>query len=80
MMNQKRYVSAQELLNDSHELGIRIFKSGFKPSFIIGVWRDGISRIIMQRTSFQTNMSMRLTSGWFFPTNWKASHLSLIHI
>jgi len=41
MMNKKRYVSAQELLNDSFELGIRIFKSGFKPSFIIGVWRGG---------------------------------------
>ena len=41
MMNEKRYVSAQELLNDSFELGIRIFKSGFKPSFIIGVWRGG---------------------------------------
>ena len=41
MMNKKRYVSAQELLNVSFELGIRIFKSGFKPSFIIGVWRGG---------------------------------------
>lgn len=41
MMNKKRYVSAQELLNDSFELGIDIFKSGFKPSFIIGVWRGG---------------------------------------
>jgi len=168
MMNNKRYVSAQELLNDSFELGIRIFKSGFKPSFIIGVWRGGtpvaiavqeildhfglktdhiairtssycginkkisasgsmawsmfscmqigmtgsllwtmygtaaialkrssrplkqrcaaicpktsglqhhgISRITMQRTSFQTTIFMRLASGWFFPTNWKVSH------
>jgi hypoxanthine phosphoribosyltransferase len=40
-MNKKRYVSAQELLNDSFELGIRIFKSDFIPSFIIGVWRGG---------------------------------------
>jgi hypoxanthine phosphoribosyltransferase len=41
MMNEKRYVSAQELLNDAFELGIRVFKSDFKPSFIIGVWRGG---------------------------------------
>ena len=41
MMNKKRYVSAQELLNDAFELGIRVFKSDFKPSFIIGVWRGG---------------------------------------
>ena len=37
----KTYLSAQELLNDSFELGLRIFKSGFRPSFIIGVWRGG---------------------------------------
>ena len=40
-MDEKRYLTAQELLIDSYELGIRIFKSGFKPSFIIGVWRGG---------------------------------------
>ena len=28
-------------MNDAFELGIRIFKSGFRPSFIIGVWRGG---------------------------------------
>jgi hypoxanthine phosphoribosyltransferase len=40
-MDTKRYLNAQDLLNDSFELGIRIFKSGFRPSFIIGVWRGG---------------------------------------
>ena len=40
-MDPKRYLTAQELLNDSFELGLRIFKSGFRPSFIIGVWRGG---------------------------------------
>ena len=40
-MEKKRYLTAQELLNDSFELGLRIFKSGFKPSFIIAVWRGG---------------------------------------
>ena len=38
---EKRYLVAQDLLMDSYELGIRIFKSGFRPSFIIGVWRGG---------------------------------------
>lgn len=41
MNEEKRYLTAQELLMDSFELGLRIFKSGFKPSFIIGVWRGG---------------------------------------
>ena len=40
-MEEKIYITAQELLNDSFELGIRIFKSGFRPSFIVGVWRGG---------------------------------------
>lgn len=40
-MDPKRYLSAQELLNDAFEIGLRIFKSGFNPSFIIGVWRGG---------------------------------------
>jgi len=40
-MEKKRYLSAQELLLDSFELGLRIYKSGFRPSFIIGVWRGG---------------------------------------
>ena len=41
IMDEKIYLNAQDLLNDSFELGLRIFKSGFKPSFIIGVWRGG---------------------------------------
>ena len=40
-MAAKRFLLSQELLSDSFELGIRIFKSGFRPSFIIGVWRGG---------------------------------------
>ena len=40
-MDEKIYLSAQGLLNDSFELGLRIFKSGFTPSFIVGVWRGG---------------------------------------
>ena len=40
-MEEKFFITAQELLNDSFELGIRIFKSGFRPSFIVGVWRGG---------------------------------------
>jgi len=40
-MDPKRYLTAQELLNDSFELGLRIYKSGFSPSFIIAIWRGG---------------------------------------
>jgi hypoxanthine phosphoribosyltransferase len=37
----KTYLSAQDLLNDSFKLGLRVFRSGFRPTFIIGVWRGG---------------------------------------
>ena len=40
-MGEKIYLSAQDLLIDAFDLGIRIFKSGFRPSFIIGIWRGG---------------------------------------
>ena len=37
----KTFISAQSLLDMSFELGIKILKSGFKPKFIVGVWRGG---------------------------------------
>jgi hypoxanthine phosphoribosyltransferase len=39
----KHYVSAQQLLQDSFSLAMAIFDSGFKPDFIVGVWRGGAS-------------------------------------
>ncbi len=40
-MIEKTYIGAQELLEDSMQLGINVFKSGFKPNFIIAIWRGG---------------------------------------
>jgi len=37
----KYYISADELLLDSYRLGAKIFDSGFRPDFIVGVWRGG---------------------------------------
>ena len=37
----KTYISAQSLLEDSFRLGMQILDSGFRPSFIVGVWRGG---------------------------------------
>lgn len=38
---EKHYISADELLVDSFKLGEQIYLSGFRPNFIIGVWRGG---------------------------------------
>jgi hypothetical protein len=37
----KIVLSAQELLEDSFQLGLRILESGFKPTMIIAIWRGG---------------------------------------
>jgi hypoxanthine phosphoribosyltransferase len=37
----KHYISAQQLLHDSFALAMAVFDSGFKPEFIVGVWRGG---------------------------------------
>ena len=38
---EKTFVSAEDLLQDSFELALRIHESEFRPSFILGVWRGG---------------------------------------
>ena len=40
-MTEKRYLDAQQLLEDSMALGVQVLKSGFRPTFIIAVWRGG---------------------------------------
>ena len=35
----KTVLSAQDLLEDSIELGIKVLESGFKPTMIIAIWR-----------------------------------------
>ena len=37
----KVYISAQQLLEDSFEMALQIYESGFKPDYIVGVWRGG---------------------------------------
>ncbi len=38
---QKRFIEEQDLLEDSYRLAVQIFDSGFRPDFIVGVWRGG---------------------------------------
>ncbi len=41
-MVEKQYLSAQGLLEDSFELASIIVESGFRPTFMIAVWRGGV--------------------------------------
>jgi hypoxanthine phosphoribosyltransferase len=37
----KVFISAESLLRDAMELGSRIVRSGFRPTFLVAVWRGG---------------------------------------
>ena len=38
---QKRFIGEQELIEDSYRLAEQIYRSGFRPNFIVGLWRGG---------------------------------------
>lgn len=38
---QKKYITASQLLRDSFQLAANIYKDGFRPDFIVGIWRGG---------------------------------------
>ena len=40
---QERFISANDLLRDSFQLAANIFDAGFKPDFLVGLWRGGSS-------------------------------------
>lgn len=40
-MSEKQYIDAQQLLDDSFNLGLKILESGYVPNFIVAIWRGG---------------------------------------
>jgi uncharacterized protein len=38
---EKIYIHAEDLLRDALELGMRVVRSGFRPTFLVGIWRGG---------------------------------------
>jgi hypoxanthine phosphoribosyltransferase len=40
-MTEKQFIRAQDLLDDSFRLGLQVLESGFRPDFIVGIWRGG---------------------------------------
>ncbi len=37
----KKFITAQQLLEDSYRLAAKVYQDGFRPDFIIGIWRGG---------------------------------------
>ena len=40
----KLFIKSEDLLKDSFQLAWNVFKSGFEPNYIVGVWRGGAPR------------------------------------
>jgi hypoxanthine phosphoribosyltransferase len=51
---KKCFLDEQQLLLDSFELGVKIVQSGFRPSFIVGLWRGGSTVGIYVQECLQT--------------------------
>ena len=50
----KRFVTEQDLILSSFRLGVRIFEDGFRPTFIVGLWRGGSAVGITVQECLQT--------------------------
>lgn len=37
----KTFVQEQDLLEDSYRLAVKVYEDGFRPDFIVGIWRGG---------------------------------------
>lgn len=57
-MNQinrpKTFLTEQDVMEDSFRLGVQIYQSGFRPSFIVGLWRGGSTVGIYVQECLQT--------------------------
>ncbi|MAZ89924.1 MAG: hypoxanthine phosphoribosyltransferase [Cellvibrionaceae bacterium] len=38
---KKEFITSQQLLEDSFNLAIQVYESGYRPNYIVGVWRGG---------------------------------------
>ncbi len=51
---EKKFLDEETLILDSFKLGVKIFESGFCPTFIVGLWRGGSSVGIYVQECLQT--------------------------
>lgn len=38
---EKQFIREEDLLLDAYRLAVKIYESGFRPTFIVGIWRGG---------------------------------------
>lgn len=64
----KQYLDTQQLLEDSFRLAAMVYRSGFRPSFIVAVWRGGapmgiaMQELLAYRGIHSDHISVRTSS------------------
>lgn len=51
---EKKFLDEETLILDSFKLGVKVFESGFNPTYIVGLWRGGSSVGIYVQECLQT--------------------------
>ena len=63
-MNEKHYINATEFLHDSWNLAAMIRRSGWRPDFLVGLWRGGAPVAVA-------------IHEFFAATDWRVQHVPL---
>ena len=50
----KQFITEEDLMLDGFRLGVKVFESGFRPTFIVGLWRGGAPVGIVVQECLQT--------------------------
>lgn len=50
----RRFLTETELVEDAFRLGVQVYESGFRPNFIVGLWRGGSTVGIYVQECLQT--------------------------
>lgn len=80
-MSEKLYLDAQQLLEDSFRLAAAVYKSGFRPSFIVAVWRGGapmgiaVQELLAYRGVDSDHITVRTSS--YHDIDKQASHVQV---
>lgn len=51
---KRRFLDEEQLIEDAFRLGVQIYESGFRPNFIVGLWRGGSAVGIYVQECLQT--------------------------
>ncbi len=83
-MSEKLYLNAQQLLEDSFALAAKVYRSGFRPSFIVAVWRGGapmgiaVQELLAYRGVHSDHITVRTSS--YHDIDNQASHVRVFNL